>query len=43
MANYEMIEEFHSPSDTLIQELAIYCRLNNSVKEFKDLKYVLAK
>ncbi len=37
MVNYEMIEEFHSPSDTLIQEWAIYCGLNDSVKEFKDL------
>jgi len=37
MANYRMIEEFYSPSDTLIQEWAIYCKLNDSVEEFKDL------
>jgi hypothetical protein len=37
MANYGIIEEFHSPTDTLIQEWAIYCGLNESVEEWTDL------
>ncbi len=37
MANYGIIEEFYSSNDTLIQEWAIYCELNDSVEEFKDL------
>ena len=37
MEDYRIIEEFHSPTDTLIQEWAIYCGLNEAVEEFQDL------
>ena len=37
MANYRIIEEFHSPNDILIQEWAIYCGLNESAEELIDL------
>ncbi len=37
IANYRMIKKFHSFSNTLIQEWTIYCELNDSVEEFKDL------
>ena len=37
MGNYRIIKEFHSPTDTLIQEWAIYCGLNESFEEFRDL------
>ena len=35
MGDYRIIEEFQFPTDTLIQEWAIYCGLNESVGEFK--------
>ena len=37
MENFGIIKEFHSPTDTLIQEWAIYCGFNESIEEFKDL------
>ncbi len=37
MGDYRIIEEFQFPNDTLIQEWAIYCGLNESIEEFKDL------
>ncbi|GET02357.1 transcription factor E2F6 isoform X2 [Rhizophagus clarus] len=35
--NYRIIKEFCLPTDTLIQEWAIYCGLNESIEEFDDL------
>ncbi|GET50990.1 hypothetical protein GLOIN_2v1776946 [Rhizophagus irregularis DAOM 181602=DAOM 197198] len=32
-----IIKEFYLPTDTLIQEWAIYCGLNESIEEFDDL------
>ena len=37
MADYRIIEEFHSPTDVLIQEWAIYCGLNEAAEELTDL------
>ncbi|RGB34227.1 hypothetical protein C1646_760835 [Rhizophagus diaphanus] len=37
MENYRIIKEFYLPTDTLIQEWAIYCELNESIEEFDDL------
>jgi len=37
MENYRIIKEFQFPTDTLIQEWAIYCGFNKSIEEFKDL------
>ena len=37
MENYRIIKEFQFPTDTLIQEWAIYCGFNESIEEFKDL------
>ncbi|GBC23160.2 hypothetical protein GLOIN_2v1761741 [Rhizophagus irregularis DAOM 181602=DAOM 197198] len=37
MENYRIIKEFYLPTDTLIQEWAIYCGLNESIEEFDDL------
>ena len=37
MEDYGIIKEFHSPTDALIQEWAIYCGLNESIEEFNDL------
>ena len=37
MVNYRIIEEFQSPTDTLIQEWVIYCGLNESAEEFINL------
>lgn len=37
MADYGIIEEFHSPTDALIQEWAIYCGLNEVAEELTDL------
>ena len=37
MGDYRIIEEFKFPTDTLIQEWAIYCELNESIEEFNDL------
>ena len=37
MTNYKIVKEFHSPTDILIQEWAIYCELNESAKELIDL------
>jgi hypothetical protein len=37
MADYGIIKEFHSPTDNLIQEWAIYCGLNEVAEEFIDL------
>ena len=37
MENYRIIKEFQFPTDTLIQEWAIYCEFNESIEEFKDL------
>ena len=35
--DYRIIEEFQLPTDTLLQEWTIYCGLNESIEEFKDL------
>ena len=37
MKNYRIIKEFQFSTDALIQEWAIYCGLNESIEEFKDL------
>uniref|UniRef100_U9TBM2 HAT C-terminal dimerisation domain-containing protein n=1 Tax=Rhizophagus irregularis (strain DAOM 181602 / DAOM 197198 / MUCL 43194) TaxID=747089 RepID=U9TBM2_RHIID len=37
MEDYRIIKEFYLPTDTLIQEWAIYCGLNESIEEFDDL------
>ncbi len=37
MTNYGIIKEFHSLTDTLIQEWAIYCGFNESAEKFVDL------
>ena len=37
MADYGIVEELRSPTDTLIQEWAIYCGLNESAEELIDL------
>ena len=37
MENYRIIKEFQFPTNTLIQEWAIYCGFNESIEEFKDL------
>jgi hAT family C-terminal dimerisation region len=37
MTNYRIVKEFHSPTDVLIQEWAIYCGLNESAEELIDL------
>ena len=37
MANYRIIKEFQSPTDTLIQEWVIYCGFNESAEEFINL------
>uniref|UniRef100_U9UKA6 HAT C-terminal dimerisation domain-containing protein n=1 Tax=Rhizophagus irregularis (strain DAOM 181602 / DAOM 197198 / MUCL 43194) TaxID=747089 RepID=U9UKA6_RHIID len=37
MENYRIIKEFYLPTDTLIQEWAIYCGFNESIKEFNNL------
>ena len=36
MENYRIIKEFQFPTDTLIQEWAIYYGFNESIEEFKD-------
>ena len=37
MTNYKIVKEFHSPTDILIQEWAIYCGFNESAEELIDL------
>jgi len=37
IADYRIINEFHFPTDTLIQEWAIYCGLNEAAEELVDL------
>ena len=41
MEDYRIIEKFRFSTDSLIQEWAIYCGLNESIEEFKDLDIII--